>query len=596
MRPVGVLLAVLACCLGLAGTAGAAPGDLDPSFSGDGLLRVDLGGMPDVEWASAVAVQDDGRIVVAGTAPRGPGYYDFVVLRRNPDGSPDTTFSGDGRATLDIDQYDQPAAVAIAPGGEIVVAGFTYQSILAPAIDSVLVRLRPDGSPDTGFSGDGWLRADVPGNGGRDSFEDVAIQDDGRIVAAGQGGFTTGGDMTVLRYEEDGDPDATFSGDGLQTVDSGDYDRANAVAIQPDGRIVVAGDATPMASSQSDFALARLEQDGDPDPAFSADGKVRTNVGGQDSSYDVAVQPDGRIVAAGVATPIGRVDSDVAITRYLADGRLDASLAGDGTVLADLRGAADIAWAMAVQPDGRLVVGGLSVEAQRSAYDFALARFTAAGALDPSFSCDGKAFTDFGFDGEDGRDLTLDGDGKIVIVGQSGTGGATAQGHYDAAIARYLTAGARGPCTQGGGPPAGGGTPGGGGPVVVPPPVGPGADRSAPEALVRVVAIVKLRTLLRRGWPVRVVSSEPGFVTARLQIRARDAKRLGLVKRGRRAVVVASGSARLDGREARLRLRPTRAAQRRLKRARRLMATLRSTVTDLAGNRRTLSRRMILRR
>jgi uncharacterized delta-60 repeat protein len=231
--------------------------------------------MPDVEWASAVAVQDDGRIVIAGASPLGAGYYDFVVLRRNPDGSPDTTFSGDGRATLHIDQYDLATAVAIAPGGEILVAGSTTHTF-GGYTDSVLARLRSDGSPDTGFSGHGWLRDDVSGAGLSDAFEDAAVQDDGRIVVAGRGAFTTGWDMTARRYEEDGTPDASFSGDGLQTADLDAFDRANAVAIQPgDGKIVLAGDATPAGSSQSDFALARLEEDGDLDPAFSGDGKAR---------------------------------------------------------------------------------------------------------------------------------------------------------------------------------------------------------------------------------------------------------------------------------------------------------------------------------
>ena len=185
------------------------------------------------------------------------------------------------------------------------------------------------------------------------------------------------GGMPALASAAPGDLDVSFSGDGKQTTDFGGADVASAVAVQADGKLVVAG------TSDGNFALARYGVDGALDPSFSGDGLVTTDLGGTDDGQGVAIQADGKIVV------VGSSDGNFALARYTAGGGLDPSFSGDGLQTTDF-GAADGATAVAIQGDGRIVVGG------SSGGDFALARYDAAGELDPSFSGDGKQTTGFG--------------------------------------------------------------------------------------------------------------------------------------------------------------------------------------------------------
>src|SRR4051794_23755500 len=173
-----------------------------------------------------------------------------------------------------------------------------------------------------------------------------------------------------------GDLDVSFSGDGKQTTDFGGSDAATSVAVQTDGKIVVAG------SSGGNFALARYGADGTLDASFSGDGLVTTDLGGTDAGQDVAIQADGKIVVAGSS------GGSFAVARYTAAGGLDTSFSGDGLQTTDF-GAAAGGTAVAIQADGRIVVGG------SSGGDFALARYDAQGGLDSSFSGDGKQTGDF---------------------------------------------------------------------------------------------------------------------------------------------------------------------------------------------------------
>jgi len=221
-----------------------------------------------------------------------------------------------------------------------------------------------------------------------------------------------------------GDLDPSFSGDGRQTTDfAGRFDGGSDVALQPGGKVVVAG------GSNSDFALARYNADGSLDTSFSGDGKETTDFAGDsDSAWGVAVQPGGKVVVAGGS------NSDFALARYNADGSLDTSFSDDGKQTTDFGGGFDYGSDVAIQPDGKIVVVG------EGAGDFALARYDADGSLDASFSGDGKQTTDFagGYDG--GRGVALQPDGKIVAVGSAGS---------NFALARYLGA-ARPDCTVAG--------------------------------------------------------------------------------------------------------------------------------------------------
>jgi uncharacterized delta-60 repeat protein len=376
----------------------AAPGDLDASFDSDGKVTTDFGGLDE---ALGVAIQPDGRIVAAGQSGG-----DFALARYNRDGSLDTSFDGDGKVTTDFGSpFDLALGVAIQPDGKIVAAGTSGG-------DFALARYNRDGSLDTSFDGDGKVTTDF---GALDAALGApAIQPNGRIVAAGY--TSAGGDFALARYNRDGSLDTSFDGDGKVTTDFGSpFDQAEGAAIQPNGRIVAAG----FNSAIGDFALARYNGDGTLDTSFDGDGKVMTDFGGFEQAFGVAIQPDGRIVAAGG----GGMGIDFALARYNRDGTLDSSFDGDGKVTTDF-GSSDAALGVAIRPDGKIVAAGITL----GVGDFALAWYNRDGSLDTSFDSDGKVTTDFGgFEGAAG--VAVQPDGGIVAAGQSGG---------DFALARYL--------------------------------------------------------------------------------------------------------------------------------------------------------------
>jgi len=423
-----VALTVLALALGgLSSTSSAyaADGDLDPTFSGDGKQTSDAGG------ASDVAVQPDGKIVAVGAG----------IIRYNPDGSLDTSFAGDGKQTTDFGT----SAVALQADGKIVVAGSLFLSLFPADADFALARYNTDGSPDTTFSGDGKLTTDL---GGLDAAAEVALQADGKIVAGGGSGTpndSSEAEFALARYNPDGTLDTSLSGDGKQTTDFGaGLDYGNGVALQADGKIVVGGVAIPE-GSDGDFALVRYDADGSLDTTFSGDGKQTTDFGSGDSARDVVLQADGKIVAVGdSSTP----SFDFALARYTASGSLDSSFSSDGKQTTDL-GNQDFIFEAAVQPDGKIVaVGGTEhFVGQQLFSDFALARYNPEGLLDLSFSSDGKQTTDLGDEFDEASGVALQSGGKIVAAGVS-RGASSDAGNF--ALARY----------QGGSPPPGtGGSP-----------------------------------------------------------------------------------------------------------------------------------------
>jgi len=183
----------------------------------------------------------------------------------------------------------------------------------------------------------------------------VAVQPDGRIVTAGM----KDDDFAVARYNRDGSLDTSFDSDGKVTTDFGvAVDAARGVALHPDGRIVAAGFG-------GDFVLARYNSDGSLDTSFDSDGKLITDFGAFNPATDVAIHPDGGIVAAGFS---GDDEFDFALARYRRDGTLDTSFDSDGKVTTNF-GTSDVAQAVAIQPDGRIVAAGVS------GGDFALARY-----------------------------------------------------------------------------------------------------------------------------------------------------------------------------------------------------------------------------
>jgi uncharacterized delta-60 repeat protein len=256
----------------------------------------------------------------------------------------------------------------------------------------------------------------------------MAIQPDGKIVVAGvvynSEGFNL--DFAVVRYNTDGSLDNSFDGDGIVVTDfsAGKEDQIQSLALQEDGSIVVAG--WSFNGNDFDVVMARYLSNGSLDPSFDGDGKVSTDFGGStDKAKSVAILNDGKIVVGG-ETNTGST-YDFALARYNPNGSLDASFDTDGKVVTDMEGH-DFIKSMAIQTDGGIVVAGSSntslfgrsVNANLNG-NFALARYTANGTLDNTFDGDGKIMTDLGSNDDEASDLVLQNDGKIAVVGNSNT-------------------------------------------------------------------------------------------------------------------------------------------------------------------------------
>jgi uncharacterized delta-60 repeat protein len=429
-RGLFALLTAWLALVSLAPPAAAAPGDLDPSFGGDG--RVTTNFSPGVDEGNDVAIQPDGKIVVTGAAAGR-----FAVARYETNGSLDDSFSGNGKVRTNfVGGADRALGVAIQANGKILVAGIHG---IGENGTFALVRYTADGVLDTSFGGDGKVKTNFTPS--IDGANDVAIQPDGRIVAVGLAGavpLAHTGSFALARYRPNGRLDATFGGDGkVRTNFDDDLDVAFGVALQANGKIVAAGGAGGFNPA---FALARYRPNGTLDDSFAGDGKVKTNFspfGAHDHANDVAIQPDGRIVAVGLA---GEPDFAFALARYHRDGSLDTSFGGDGKVRTNF-GSPDFDQAndVAIQADGRIVAAGSADGDSPPRGTFALARYEADGTLDDSFGGNGKVKTDFTdlFDGA--TSVALQADGRIVAAGVAGdTDVPGADPTF--AVARYLIA------------------------------------------------------------------------------------------------------------------------------------------------------------
>jgi uncharacterized delta-60 repeat protein len=360
-------------------------------------------------------------------------------------GQLDPSFGAGGTVVTEFpSSYSGARAVAIQADARILAAGFahTNDSIIS---DFALTRYDASGALDPTFGTGGRVRTDF---GGRfDEALAVAAQPDGRVVVAGSSSDASGSDMAVARYTSDGTLDTSFDGDGMALVDFGDEASARAVALQPDGKVLLAGWVSQPVGGGccvADFAVARLTSAGALDTSFDGDGLVVTDFlpgadNGHDAAQAVLVEADGRIVAAGAGVA-GGTSVDFAVARYLPDGSLDPTFSNDGLVSTDFVGYFDEIRDLAVDTGGRLVAGGQSCEFPGNAdevCDFGLARYTATGGLDRRFGRQGRVRTDLGGDvGEGIRGVVVQADGRIVAAGDtSGQGGA------DVGLTRYRSDG-----------------------------------------------------------------------------------------------------------------------------------------------------------
>ena len=378
-------------------------------------------------FGNSVAVQSDGKIVVAGYATVGRAAQ-IALVRYNMDGSLDKSFNGTGKVITAVGDGDcKGEGLALQSDGKIVVAGYSFKPGGKDRAEFTVLRYNADGTLDSGFGKSGKETTEI----GRDADDatSVALQSDGKIVAAGRTFAPTNNDFAVARYDRDGKLDLTFNATGKATADFGKRDYAHTVAVQSDGKIVVAGDAEH--GDGRIFAVARFNADGTPDISFNKTGTLTTDFGsGNAEARGVVVQSDGKIVVAGYASP-NNIEN-VALVRCNADGNLDTSLGGTGMVITPVALSGSNATSVALQSDGKIVVAGFAVDSSGRCYDFALVRHNADSSLDTSFNDGGKVTTPIGNGDARCAAIALQKDGKIVAAGWASNGE-----DNDFAVVRY---------------------------------------------------------------------------------------------------------------------------------------------------------------
>jgi uncharacterized delta-60 repeat protein len=395
-------------------------GGLDASFDGDGKRTIGSAQLNDL------ALQPDGKLLLIGTH-YAPGDIDqFSVWRLNANATQDSTFSGDGDVYSELGTAGK--VLALLPDGRLLALGYVLGG------GGLLLQLRPDGAFDAGGQQTLGYANPFFGLGSDEIAQAMAIQLDGKIVLAGAvlTPDNTEGDLALARFLPGGHLDTDFGDQGRVWFGFGQYDAARAVAVQPDGKIVVAGYVDPAGVALNDFLVVRFNPDGTKDQGFGLLGFNLVNfMGGDDNGNALALAPDGKIVVAGSVWNGARYV--IGVARFTSDGFLDGTFDGDGRLMTEwIPGLPAYGMAVAIQPDGKILLGGQAND------DFALMRLAEDGSLDLSFGAQGVTITDMGgFDTLNA--LALTSGGWLYAAGSRDIDGNT-----DFAIAQYTPNGVLG--------------------------------------------------------------------------------------------------------------------------------------------------------
>lgn len=382
------------------------PGTLDATFNGFGKVIVAVGS--DIDNATSVLVQPDGKIVIAGNCRNG-GSIVMCAMRLTDVGAPDATFGASGKFfAAPSAGTDSAAGMAMQRDGKLVLAGFCAGNTV---VQFCAVRINSDGTPDATFGGTGKVLSAV--GTGFSAAVAVVMQSDGKIVLAGRcaGGFC------ALRHNTDGSLDTDFNGTGSVVSSpsgAGNSEFPHAVALQAGGKIVIAGECA--AGGSWKFCALRYTPNGMLDTTFNVNGLVVSGIGTfpNNNAYarGLAAQPDGKLLMGGFC---GSQDAyDFCALRYLANGTLDQSF-GSAGIIRTVGSSNEQANALLLQPDGRLVLAGNCLVA--GTYNFCANRYTSDGILDVAFNATGKLATAIGGGLDTATAIAQQLDGKLVLAG-----------------------------------------------------------------------------------------------------------------------------------------------------------------------------------
>lgn len=393
-----MLLAIIVTLLMTTGALAAA-GALDPTFGTGGIVKTDFTNGSEDNGMS-IAIQKDGKIVMGGYIRTGDEtlFADFGLARYNRNGSLDITFGTGGKVITDFGADEYGNDIAIQTDGKIVIVGCKQTTRCIFA----LARYNSNGSLDTTFGTGGIVTTSFPYNV---EARAVAIQSDGKIVVAGSGNA-----INLVRYNSNGSLDSTFGTGGKVTILKG-IGFAYDITILSDGKIIAAGYILNDYDN-SNFVVARFNSNGSLDNAFGVNGLAETDLGGFDVAFAIALQSDGKIIVAGERnTDI--LAGDIALVRYNPTGSLDTTFSSDGIVTTHLgTNLYSAALDIVIQPDGKIVTAGYFYKPTLDT-GAVVVRYTKYGNLDPTFGTNGKTiFSQSSNDSFSG--VALQSDGKIV--------------------------------------------------------------------------------------------------------------------------------------------------------------------------------------
>lgn len=391
-----------AILVGSISPANAAIGDLDTDFGDGGKVTTAFGSL---SWAEVTAVtsQSDGKILAVGFT-EDAGRRDFALARYNTDGSLDNTFGTGGKVSTSIGTYSEPTSVVLQSNGKIVVAGF---ATIGGDSAFALARYNTDGSLDGTFDTDGVVTTSI---GTDDKINSVAIQPDGKIVVAGSTYIGGSYDFAISRYNIDGSVDTSFDTDGKVMKHEGPNSSAAFVTIR-DEKILLAGYTADGGGYVS--SMLRFNSDGSPDTTFGSSGIVKTNYGrGVNERGSLFIQSDGKLIIAGNG-PGGNFE----VARYNSNGSADSTFDSDGIASIPVGDGTDNGvYSIAIQSDGKIVESGYTYIS--GSYLFAVVRFNSDGSIDNTFGTNGVTTTPVGNGGDSGANaLTIQSDGKIIAAG-----------------------------------------------------------------------------------------------------------------------------------------------------------------------------------
>ncbi len=402
------------------------PGNPNPDFGDGGIVKTSFG-----KWynhCTSMTLQPDDKILLAGIANR-MDTANFALARYSKAGELDKSFSVDGIVITDFGPYAEDAySVALTPDGKIVLAGCSFNGPVS-GWNFIVARYNSDGMLDLSFDEDGKVCSDFSESS--DFAYSACIQNDGKIIVAGY--IYEIMDFALIRYNTDGSPDNTFGEEGRVITDIDEaFNIARCMVIQPDGKIIAAG-SNQYTSEDMDIVLVRYNPDGSIDNTFSVDGKVVTSLGEYtELAKAIALQPDGKILIAGGSDD--GTDSDGVLVRYNSDGTLDLSFDEDGIVITDISCTSIYTTSLVIQPDNKIVVAGTADNG--TDYDIFLLRYNSDGSLDPTFGDEGIVITDIDNQDNEAVSVALSESGNIIVSGNSSP---IPSGYSNTFIASYLS-------------------------------------------------------------------------------------------------------------------------------------------------------------